>query len=356
MSVSPPLRFLALVIGGWAAARGAMLWPAAEPPTVPPGVEIANSPPMNSMQRIEGETNSLASGAPARRVIWLALAPPEPAPRPAMARPTMLMAASVPAPGAPAPALTIALGPAAPIPPVLAVAASSPRDVATAVPASRLQSAGPALTGYGWAHVRRGSGLALVPGSGQLGGSQAGIAAQWRLGTTPLGRLAATGRISGALAQRQGKEAAVGLALRPFEALALELAAERRIAIDRGGRNAFALSLRGGVSEVALPAGFRLDSYGQAGVVGLRRRDGFIDAQAVATRPLMTAGALSVRAGGGIWGAAQPGVSRLDFGPQLEARVSSDPIDIRIAASWRVRVAGNARPGSGPALTISTGW
>lgn len=357
MNPSPPLRFLALVIGGWAAARGVMLWPAAELPAARPA-DIAGPllPPANPDLPLAIAASSRAQ--PALRVL---LDPPAPARAAAVTTGAAFVPPIGPGRDEVAPALTTAPRPAAPpplpsLPSPPAETASLPRDALTPSARSRAQGGGPALTGYGWAHVRRGSGLALVPGSGQLGGSQAGVAAQWRLGATPLGRLSATGRISGALARRQGKEAAIGLALRPFDALALELAAERRIAIDRGGRNAFALSLRGGVSDVALPAGFRLDGYGQAGVVGLARRDGFIDAQAIATRPVASAGALGIRAGGGIWGAAQPGVARLDFGPELEARIVHAPVDLRIAASWRVRAAGNARPGSGPALTISTGW
>lgn len=357
MSLSPPLRFLALVIGGWAAARGVMLWPAAELPAARPS-DIAGAALPPAKPDLPA---AIAASSFAQPTLRLLLDPPAPARTVAATTSAAIVPAIRPGPDPAAPALTTAPGPAAPppfppLPSPLSDTASLPRDALAPSPRSRVQGGGPALTGYGWAHVRRGSGLALVPGSGQLGGSQAGVAAQWRLGATPLGRLSATGRISGALARRQGKEAAVGVALRPFDAIALELAAERRIAIDRGGRNAFALALRGGVSEVALPAGFRLDGYGQAGVVGLARRDGFIDAQAIATRPVASAGALGIRAGGGVWGAAQPGVARLDFGPELEARIVRAPIDVRIAASWRVRAAGNARPGSGPALTISTGW
>ena len=95
-----------------------------------------------------------------------------------------------------------------------------------------------------------------------------------------------------------------------------------------------------------LPAGFRPDTYAQAGVV--RSRDFFADGALRASRPV--GGGLSL--GAGAWGAAQPGVSRLDVGPSALLRMPT--LGAAISADWRFRVAGNAQPGSGPAFTLST--
>ena len=38
--------------------------------------------------------------------------------------------------------------------------------------------------------------------------------------------------------------------------------------------------------------------------------------------------------------------------PQIVARIASDKGTIRIGGEWRFRVAGNASPANGPALTI----
>ena len=106
----------------------------------------------------------------------------------------------------------------------------------------------------------------------------------------------------------------------------------------------------GGVSEVPVVGPVRLDAYGQAGVVGLRSRDLFFDGAVRAGVPIT--GDLS--AGVGLWGAAQPGVARLDLGPQISLRLPVEGSSARISAEWRLRIAGGAAPGSGPALTLST--
>ena len=57
-----------------------------------------------------------------------------------------------------------------------------------------------------------------------------------------------------------------------------------------------------------------------------------------------------VSAGFGIWGGVQPGLYRVDAGPRLSLRVRRN---IRIDLDWRQRLAGQAEPGSGPALTLA---
>jgi hypothetical protein len=128
----------------------------------------------------------------------------------------------------------------------------------------------------------------------------------------------------------------------------LRILAERRQKIGSEARNAFALTVHGGASAVALPVGFQLDAYGQAGAVGARSRDLFVDGAARVSRPLGSL--LSV--GAGAWGAAQPGARRVDVGPSAALRMPA--LGATISADWRFRVAGNARPGSGPALTLQT--
>jgi hypothetical protein len=124
---------------------------------------------------------------------------------------------------------------------------------------------------------------------------------------------------------------------------------ERRQAIGRGGRSAFALGVYGGVSGQRLPAGLRLDAFGQAGSVGARSRDLFADGSA---RVTMRAGRFDV--GGGVWGGAQPGASRLDAGPHVSLRLPLAGESVRLSAEWRFRIAGDAQPGSGPALSLGT--
>jgi hypothetical protein len=54
-----------------------------------------------------------------------------------------------------------------------------------------------------------------------------------------------------------------------------------------------------------------------------------------------------------MWGAAQPGAARLDLGPTLTADMRGDATSPRLALDWRQRVAGDALPPSGPALTLA---
>ena len=64
------------------------------------------------------------------------------------------------------------------------------------------------------------------------------------------------------------------------------------------------------------------------------------------TRPVVR----RVSLGAGIWGGMQPGVSRLDVGPRLSIKVRNN---MKVHVDWRQRVAGNAQPGSGAALTLA---
>jgi hypothetical protein len=108
------------------------------------------------------------------------------------------------------------------------------------------------------------------------------------------------------------------------------------------------VTLHGGVSELPLPLRFRLEAYGQAGVVGAGSRDLFVEASARAAHP--AGGGISL--GAGVWGAAQPGAARFDVGPSLTLRLPQ--LGANLSADWRFRAAGRAQPGSGPALTLHT--
>ena len=96
-----------------------------------------------------------------------------------------------------------------------------------------------------------------------------------------------------------------------------------------------------------MPLRFLLDSYLQAGLVGLLNRNPFIDGSFRLTRPVYK----QFSAGFGVWGGAQPGVYRLDVGPRLSMAVRNN---IKVHFDWRQRLAGNAQPGSGPAITVAS--
>jgi hypothetical protein len=178
---------------------------------------------------------------------------------------------------------------------------------------------------------------------GQLGASQAGARLIYSLNH----QIALVARTSSEVGRRGG-EVAAGVRVQPFGFVPVWLNAERRQAIGSygSGRNAFALFLEGGLYERPLPGQFRFDTYLQGGFVGIRSRDLFIDGGLTVTRPIFR----QIAGGIGIWGGAQPGLSRLDMGPRLTVRVRNN---LRIHVDWRQRITGNARPGSGPALTLA---
>jgi hypothetical protein len=101
------------------------------------------------------------------------------------------------------------------------------------------------------------------------------------------------------------------------------------------------------VSGERVAGGLRLDAYAQAGIVGTRARDLYADGSARVTVP-----AGPVEVGAAVAGGAQPEAARLDAGPVLSLRLPE--ARLRVSAEWRFRIAGDARPGSGPALTIGT--
>jgi hypothetical protein len=201
----------------------------------------------------------------------------------------------------------------------------------------------------GWVHGRGGGSRALAPG-GLLGGSQAGARLGYRVAGSTAAPVSLVARAATPLRRSAGAEAAVGVEWQPLRAIPLRAVVERRQRLGPEGRTAFAAGVHGGVSELPVAAGFRMEAYGQAGAVGIRSRDLFADGAIRVAAPL--AGNGTIRVGAGAWGAAQPGAARLDLGPSLSLRLPA--VRAAVALDWRFRAAGSARPGSGPAITLST--
>jgi hypothetical protein len=200
-----------------------------------------------------------------------------------------------------------------------------------------------------WWHDDAGAGLAR---GGRLGGSQAGGRIDYALAPDSVLRPALYGRISTALSGVAAAEGAFGIALRPRLPLPLTLAIERRQAITRGGRRDFALVLAGGIPPIPIGGDLRIDGYGQAGVVGTARRDAFADGRLTIEHGRGRRGDFAI--GLGLWGGAQPGTTRLDIGPHISTRFPIETGAVRIGIEWRQRIAGDAAPASGPALSIGS--
>jgi hypothetical protein len=213
----------------------------------------------------------------------------------------------------------------------------------------------PLVTGSGYIFMRSGrSPRGLSPGN-NLGGSQASFRLTGpELVSVKTWRLQPFARATGALDPADFDEAALGMTLgKRWPSAFASASVEHRFRTGRNGRNAIAASLAGGMATSLPATGLTLSGYGQAGFVGLSRRDAFADAEIrIETAPIPTTA--NIRLGLAAWGGVQPGVSRVDVGPSLSLPIKAGAASLSIRADWRFRVAGKAQPGSGPALTLAT--
>ncbi len=152
-------------------------------------------------------------------------------------------------------------------------------------------------------------------------------------------RIAAFARVTTPLAGK-GREAAIGIDWQPLRA-PFRIVAEQRFGLD-GTPGGGGLGVVAGLDTRV--RGFRVESYGQAGVIARRRTELYGDGAARITREV----APRISLGAGAWGAAQRDAQRLDIGPTAILAFGS----ARISLDWRQRIAGGARPGSGFALTL----
>ena len=375
-----PLASLALVLAGWvgvraavweppfampgrvgsiataerAAPRASLAQPAADPVRdpgkfwSPPAMQLAETEPSPVLAAAREPVMPLARGAPEP----LALAPvaeplpelaavPATAPRIAAAHQLLYLAA---------------LG-RLPLPPGLALLAAPPRPVA-APPAALATTAAPRWSGDGWLLVRRGSGgLAAASGFPAYGASQAGGVIRYALAPTSPHAPQAYLRLSRAIGGFDESEVAAGLSARPFASVPLRLLGEARVQrSNTATRVRPAASLVSELPPVRLPLGIAGEGYAQVGYVGGKQSTPFFDVQAVADRKLASTGPAELRLGAGVWSGGQKGAARLDLGPRASLRLDTAPARSRLALDWRFRVAGDARPGSGPTLTFSAGF
>ncbi|MDE2562384.1 MAG: hypothetical protein KGL48_09070 [Sphingomonadales bacterium] len=235
-----------------------------------------------------------------------------------------------------------------------------PPPAASAAGAITAWTAPSRWSGDGWVLLRGGGQSAsLASLSPAYGGSQAGAVARYRLGRGTRRSAYVYARATGALDMPGDEpEAALGAGLRPVAALPVRLLAEVRA--RRSGPGLAVRPAIAAVTELApvrLPGGFEGEVYAQAGYVGGHDATGFLDIQALAERSVVRpARGADLRIGGGVWAGGQRGAARLDLGPRVSLRVGLGGASSRVALDWRVRVAGNAAPSNGAALTVSAGF
>ncbi|MXO72697.1 hypothetical protein GRI99_13775, partial [Altererythrobacter buctensis] len=209
----------------------------------------------------------------------------------------------------------------------------------------------------GWLLWRDDATTPITSGQPTYGRSQAGAVARYRLapasGHAPQAHL----RVASALQGTREREAALGLSARPLANVPVRVAAELRASERLTGTGlrpaAFAVTE---LAPQALPLGASAEAYAAAGYVGGRARTAFVDGQLRVDRSVARHEDFDLRAGGGAWGGAQRGSSRLDVGPSASLTFDLGEARGRVAADYRIRVAGDARPASGPALTLSAGF
>lgn len=197
----------------------------------------------------------------------------------------------------------------------------------------------------------RDTGLAGPTASPVLGGGQSGASLFYKL--DPLARRPAAvfGRVYAAHDSASGidpatAQAAVGLRwqLRP----GVSVAAERLIAL--GAATSGDWNLRVAAGGARRLGRIDLDGYGEAGARG--NGDLYAGGEAHARLPIGQMGPVQLAAGPGLWASVQAAgstVGRVDAGAGIKAQL---PAGLVVSGDWRWRVAGNAAPGSGPAVTI----
>ncbi len=211
--------------------------------------------------------------------------------------------------------------------------------------------------------------LARESGSGDpiaaspvLGGGQSGAALAYTfdpLARRPIsivGRVVAATGPSGVVA-RETAEAALGIRVQPLPNVPLAIDVERRFALGDLARSAWSARVSGGIGghTKAFNRSVTLETYGEAGMINFKLPDLYAGVQGRAATPLFTAGRVSIDAGVGAWAAAQDSynvtATRFDIGPSSRIAVKPWPFSAQI--DYRFRMAGNALPASGPALTVS---
>lgn len=247
-----------------------------------------------------------------------------------------------------------------PLPPeALAARPVLSQPATSAAPLASATWTPPRFSGDAWLLLRRGgTGVGTggpIPAS--YGASQAGAVIHYRLAPASPLRPAAYLRATSAVRAPHDEELAAGLMLRPIKGLPVSAMAELRATrLQSGTALRPAILLVSEFPPVSLPGGFRAESYGAAGYVGGRFATPFAEGQLRLDRRIARIGPAELRAGAGAWGGAQRGASRLDAGPGATLGFPLGTGSARLSADWRFRLAGQAAPASGPAMTLSAGF
>lgn len=331
-----PLRFVVVAVGLWIGGRVLVLaeWPSFRPVVLQ---KRADSP-----VPVLARTVAASPSRPALPEIAQAMLQPvaRPAERLTVMRPQAIAAPLVP---------HAASGetPGRHVDPRVSLILSPPPDGI-----SPRQPSASRWTGEAYLFVRSGKGRPSLAAGGQLGASQAAVRITYALDRS----FSLAARAYAPLDTPGASEGVLGVDWHPLPAVPVRVSVERRFAARGDGRDAWSAYGAGGFYKSGLPGGVEADGYAQAGIVGVRRRDLFADAALRLAKPIALDERHVVRLGAASWGAAQPGATRLDLGPRAALSLPLGPATVTAAVDYRMRVAGDARPGSGAAFTLSAGF
>lgn len=209
----------------------------------------------------------------------------------------------------------------------------------------------------GWALWREKSGRTMAaPGrSPTYGASQAGAVLRYRLAPGSGHEPQAYTRVYRALVDGGESELAAGLSVRPLARVPLRAHAEVRVTQFSSATELRPSAFVTTELPVArLPLGLRAEGYAQAGYVGGKAATAFADGQLHVMRSVEEFDLGQLSLGAAAWGGAQKGAERLDVGPSARLDLTMGKVPARVSLDYRERVAGDAEPPSGVALTLST--
>lgn len=227
-------------------------------------------------------------------------------------------------------------------------------------PAAPVHAALPRWSGDAWLLWRQGgdsagTGSVLLP---SYGANQVGAVLRYRLAPGSGYRPTAYVRAYGALNGTGEREVAAGFSARPVPAVPVMVMGEARASHFAGGTTHLrpAVTLVTELAPVMLPGAMRAETYVQAGYVGGTASTAFVDGQFRLEHIAARSPHAEIRLGGGVWGGAQTGAGRMDVGPTATVAFNTAKAGAHVSVDWRFRVAGNAMPGSGPAVTLAAGF
>jgi hypothetical protein len=195
-----------------------------------------------------------------------------------------------------------------------------------------------------------------------LGTSQSGFAVAYT--PSPLARrpLAVTARVNAATdadGRTDNRTAQAAFGVRWQATPAVALSGERLVSLGEFARDDWLVRLSAGTSRSFRPRGLAVnaDAYGEVSLLG--NGDVVSAGQLRGLTPVLSK-PVSLAAGLGAWGSVQKAgpetIGRLDLGPSAVVRLGQGRFGFEIAADYRQRLAGNAEPGSGPTVTLSTNF